>query len=539
MASMGTFLILLSLSLRAVQPLTPLSPSPVFSLGRAHHRHQDHHERPLIFQTDLHNPSHNQLNNNYPAYNFTQLITHRPTSLVNNTFNQRFWFDASHYETGGPVILLDGGETTGEDRLPFLDHGILAIIAKATNGIGIILEHRYYGRSFPFQDLSVDSLQYLNTRESLDDSAYFAKNLCLPAFEHLNLTAPHTPWIYYGGSYAGAKAAFMMKLYPDLIWGSLASSAVVHAQVDFWQYYEPIRLHAPQHCIKPLIAITKAIDHVLMSGNRETVGMLKELFGLANVTDDRDFVNTLASPLGSWQEQNWDPEVGGHKFERFCEALRDRPKNSSFEEDVLPVSFLTALGGHAFSLNSFLGYVAYIRSTVATDCLPLKAQDECFGTSDSERHRAVGLDQSWRSWMWQVCTEWGFFQGAPPIEVEESLVSRLIDLDYSSRVCRFAFGSAIPRWPNVSMINQYGDFDLTATRLAYIDGSYDPWLYATPHSPTRKQIGKGKEHWLIKGGVHHWDENGAGDAEPSNIRMVHEAEVRWVKNWLEAFPYSS
>ena len=32
-----------------------------------------------------------------------------------------------------------------QDRLPFLDTGIVEILAKATNGIGIILEHRYYG----------------------------------------------------------------------------------------------------------------------------------------------------------------------------------------------------------------------------------------------------------------------------------------------------------------------------------------------------------------------------------------------------------
>jgi len=41
--------------------------------------------------------------------------------------------------------VLDGGETSGEDRLSFLDTGILDILANATSGIGIILEHRYYG----------------------------------------------------------------------------------------------------------------------------------------------------------------------------------------------------------------------------------------------------------------------------------------------------------------------------------------------------------------------------------------------------------
>ena len=37
---------------------------------------------------------------------------------------------------------LDGGETNGYDRLPFLDTGIVDILAKATGGVGVVLEHR-------------------------------------------------------------------------------------------------------------------------------------------------------------------------------------------------------------------------------------------------------------------------------------------------------------------------------------------------------------------------------------------------------------
>lgn len=43
------------------------------------------------------------------------------------------------------MIVLDGGETSGEDRLPYLDTGIVDILAEATGGVGVVLEHRYYG----------------------------------------------------------------------------------------------------------------------------------------------------------------------------------------------------------------------------------------------------------------------------------------------------------------------------------------------------------------------------------------------------------
>lgn len=35
-----------------------------------------------------------------------------------------------------------------QDRIPFLDTGIVEILAKATGGIGIVLEHRYYGARY-------------------------------------------------------------------------------------------------------------------------------------------------------------------------------------------------------------------------------------------------------------------------------------------------------------------------------------------------------------------------------------------------------
>lgn len=37
--------------------------------------------------------------------------------------------------------------------------------------------------------------------------------------------------------------------------------------------------------------------------------------------------------------------------------------------------------------------------------------------------------------------------------------------------------------PDVHSINRHGSFDVSASRLAFIDGSSDPWLYACPHSP--------------------------------------------------------
>lgn len=54
-------------------------------------------------------------------------------------------------------------------------------------------------------------------------------------------------------SYAGAKVALLRKLYPDVVYGAIASSAVTTAITDYWKYFEAIRLHAPQECVNAIV----------------------------------------------------------------------------------------------------------------------------------------------------------------------------------------------------------------------------------------------------------------------------------------------
>lgn len=92
--------------------------------------HLSQHEQQLTFGTPA--PT------SYTPHYFDQLVSHDndvPAPSPNATFRQRYWFDASAYRKGGPVFLLDGGETDGEGRLPFMKEGILQLLSEATGGI--------------------------------------------------------------------------------------------------------------------------------------------------------------------------------------------------------------------------------------------------------------------------------------------------------------------------------------------------------------------------------------------------------------------
>ena len=160
----------------------------------------------------------------YPAYNLSVPIDHFHNESMyephsSGTFNLRYFFDATYYKPGGPVIVLESGETSVTDRLPFLQKGIVHQLAEATGGVAVVLEHRYYGTSFPTPDLSTENLRFLTTQQALADTAFFARHVVFEGLEDYKLTAPHTAYIAYGGSYAGAFVAFLRKTYPDTYYG--------------------------------------------------------------------------------------------------------------------------------------------------------------------------------------------------------------------------------------------------------------------------------------------------------------------------------
>ena len=76
-------------------------------------------------------------------------------------------------------------------------------IAQQQNGSTIVLEHRFYGLSNPFNNLSVASLQVHTIQQAIDDLAYFAQNVKLPMPNGDNVTPDKAPWVLIGGSYSG------------------------------------------------------------------------------------------------------------------------------------------------------------------------------------------------------------------------------------------------------------------------------------------------------------------------------------------------
>ena len=355
--------------------------------------------------------------------------------------------------------------------------------------MSVVLEHRYYGYSFPTRYLNTTDLRFLTTEQALADEAYFAQNVKFPGYENVDLSPKAVPWISYGGSYAGAFSAFLRVKYPDIFWGSISSSGVTKAIYDYWAYYEPAAHYGPSFCIATQKMFTHMIDNILIgkANDKELVQKLKNLFGMENVTHTQDFANQLSQGVANWQSLNWDPAVSYPGFYTYCDAISNQKvQYPHYEHKRAAAEEIMKAGGYEPNttvVNQLLNYVGYTYKNQVNTCKAEgNTQDFCFSNLNKTYYEQTGQNQAiWRSWAYQYCTEWGYLQTGSGVPKDQmSLISRTIDLEYTSTVCRDAYGIHHPS--DVEEANQYGGYDIKHSRLAIIDGQWDPWRPATPHA---------------------------------------------------------
>lgn len=278
--------------------------------------------------------------------------------------------------------------------------------------------------------------------------------------------------------------------------------------------------------------------------NQTLVYELKSAFGLEQLTYNNDFANVLSAGVSGWQGKNWDPDVNDPSFAEFCgnvssnETLYQVP--SGLEYIVEDLLYNGGYGDQPYLVNRMLNYMGWINTTHVNPCYESgENADQCFSTHNQTFYSQDDLAQTWRSWPYQYCTQWGFFQtGTGVPQGVLPLISRTISLDYQQIICKDAFGITTP--PNTSIINAYGGNGIKYSRLAIIDGQADPWLGATPHAngaPARSSS-TDQPFELIRGGVHHWDENGVFANEttsgvpPQAVIQVQQDEAAFVTAWL-------
>eukprot|EP00026_Physarum_polycephalum_P008650 Phypoly_transcript_08744.p1 GENE.Phypoly_transcript_08744~~Phypoly_transcript_08744.p1 ORF type:complete len:444 (+),score=66.79 Phypoly_transcript_08744:144-1475(+) len=378
----------------------------------------------------------------YPAQWFEQTVDHFNAEDT-RTFQQRYYVNPTYWnKQSGLVILYINGE--GPVFAPPNDPtDEVVLLAQHYNAIIVTLEHRYYGLSVPFTNLSTENLQYLSSKQALFDLANFVVNFTdslSPAAENLEL--PYSI-ITIGGSYSGALSAWFRLKYPQITVASVSSSGVVNAILDFTAFDEQVARSVGEECANAMRLVTQQVEAAILAGG-DTSAQMKASFGAETLVDDGDFFYFLADSMAEGVQYGYQ--------ETECNML------------------LNAISNNESVVAAYINYT----TTVWGGVMGIPAE---YATS-WQQNITVDENKADRQWWFQTCTEFGYFQNAP---AEGAIRSQFVNMTYHRTHCANVFG--MPLWPDTNATNEYyGGNDTAATNIIFANGSQDPWQWASVRS---------------------------------------------------------
>ncbi|XP_057643027.1 thymus-specific serine protease [Chionomys nivalis] len=429
------------------------------------------------------------------------------------TFLQRYWVNDRHrVGQDAPVFLHIGGEGSLGPGSVMAGHP--AALAPAWGALVISLEHRFYGLSMPAGGLDTAQLRYLSSRHALADVASARQALT----RLLNVSAS-SPWICFGGSYAGSLATWTRLKFPHLVFAAVASSAPLSAVLDFHAYNEVVARSLTQvaiggslECLAAASAAFAEVERLLRSGPA-TQAVLKEELGACgslDLTEDQgELLGALQALVGGTVQ--YDGQAGAPlSVRQLCGLLLGDSSNRSHSTPYLGLRravqiVLRSLGQRCLSFSR-AETVAQLRTT----------EPQVSGVGD-------------RQWLYQTCTEFGFYvtcEGPPcPFSQLPALPSQL-DL------CEQVFGlSAASVAQAVTQTNSYyGGQTPGATQVLYVNGDTDPWHVLS----VTQDLGPSEPALLIPGASHCFDMAPVRPSDSLSLRLGRQRIFQQLQVWLKA-----
>lgn len=416
---------------------------------------------------------------------YDQKIDHF-TPMDTRTFKQRYLVDNTYAvnPATSPVLYYQCGEGNCLDGLGYELPAVLAAASKLQANL-VIVEHRFYGTSQPFPEMTTEHLRYLTYEQALEDFAEFQKY----AQTQLGLGGK---WIFVGGSYSGALSAYYRLKHPDLVVGALSSSGVVKNIEAYEDYDLFVAKGLGPACLSVIQNATHQVEAAL--NDPAQLATFKALFNASQVEDGLDFLGVMSAiPAFAVQYGMQD---------QFCQELPGKD----------PIHELAAAGKDIFSrfgVNPLDLTPQGLSSVQATDY-----------------EGSVGF----RQWFWQSCYEFGGFD-IPYHDPKFSAQSALLDLNYSLKTCQRVFG--LIQAPQTEHLNQLFYEPLlgtSASNILYTNGSSDPYSPLSISAEQGNNTDPNTEAFTITGGSHCSD---LGGATSQSISEAQDLFLSLAAKWLK------
>jgi serine protease 16 len=356
--------------------------------------------------------------------------------------------------------------------------------------------------------VSTASLRLLSSRQALADLARFHAH----ATQRFSLPE-HTRWVTFGGSYPGMLAAWARLRYPHLIHAAVASSAPVGAVLNFQGYQDVVGrsladadVGGDAACAASVRAAFAEMGTLLRDADGRR--RLEQLFPVCHAADaakdplDDDFAAAALTEELSYlfPAQSNDPACTepACNIDAVCAIMRGGRR-----DEASPLERLARLAAVALPGD---GCMADGRAAAAA------------ALADTSLEGGGG-----RVWLWQTCTEFGFYQTCDPNSACPFTSSPwLNNLSASLDICAMAFGQDVEYWAArtpaaVASSNEaYGGLTPGSTRVLYVNGDVDPWSAASiAASP-----GEDAPVIWVQGASHHAWTHPPRDTDSPQVRMA-------------------
>lgn len=410
---------------------------------------------------------------------FSQAINHNDISDIRK-FNQRYWWSTDYAKTkSAPVIIYICGESECGSGVFW---GMTGAHGQVLGSYLFALEHRYYGKSQPFSDLSTASLKYLTTELALKDVVNFKRQLTA----QMGLTGK---WLVIGGSYAGHLAAQLRRLYPNDFAGALASSAAVRADYSMTEYDEHVGQIAGPECLANLHTVLTDVENSIISD--DGFKKMKDLFLVPQMNHRGDFMYLLSDVTSA------SVQLG--QKDQFCLAIKQKGLAGLIE----------------MKKDVDKRYADFSRYSA----------EEAEKTDLASNNGSVEM----RQWFYQSCTEYGFWQNASPNESLRAR-SKVLNADYHNELCQRLFGLAKALPVDNALKFYYNPLlEPTTSQILFTNGDRDPWLSTTITASNHNVTNPNTESILMTDALHCDDLSRGGNAS------VQSAKQRFqflAKSWL-------
>jgi len=432
---------------------------------------------------------------------FEQVLDHF-TATDGRMWQQRFWENLEHYVEGGPAFIMIGGEAEANPK--WLTYGQWSKWAKENGAAMFLLEHRYYGQSQPTEDMSTENMRYLSSRQGLEDLGHFMTAMNA----EYDLTAP---WITFGGSYPGSLSAWMRLRFPHLVGGSVSSSGPLFAKLDYFEYLQVVADALDTTGPGCNVALTEAITTVeALVEDADKWEDLSELFRLCepldgtNSMDVMSFVELLIDNLAGIVQYNgfYEDDIFSICAIMTDESIGEPLKRLAAVNDVMLGSDEEVCMDHTYA--AFLSLL----------------------TETSWSGEGVG----WRQWIWQTCTEFGWYQTT---NQESGVYGHSLPLEFMEQWCQDAFGAEFTHEmmeKSVAASNiEYGGYEPSVNNVVFVHGSIDPW-----HAMgVLEDLHEGAPSIYITGTSHCADMYPDKSSDPEELTAARVRIGGLVKGWVE------